>query len=59
MSKILAVTLLLFLGCTSGPKLDSKLDYLNGANYKKRAVILGVPVNETKDSNNKKKAYKP
>lgn len=35
-------------GCVSGPELNSKLGYLNKANYKKSSLILGVPVGETK-----------
>ena len=41
--------------CVSGPKLDSKLGYMNGDNYKRSGLILGVPVGETKSKESKSK----
>ncbi len=56
--KILVLAITLVLGsCVSGPKLDSKLSYLNGNNYEKKASVLFVPVLKTKSED--KKTRKP
>lgn len=40
--------------CVSGPKLDSKLKYLNGDSYQRKTLILGVPHLKTKPESKEK-----
>ncbi len=51
---ILSTLTFFIFGCISGPKLDSKLKYLNGSNYGDKKVILGIPVAKTKKDQKKK-----